>query len=699
MSAEKLYVEKELSWLSFNERVLQEAADKTVPLIERIRFLGIFSNNLDEFYKVRFADVKRRILINQERGGNDNSKHLLTKMQTKALKLNERFDELYAELIRDMARRRIFLVNETQLSETQQKWVRKYFRKEVLPHITPLMMRDDIDVLQFLKDEYAYITVELKKQDQSKYALLEIPTDHLPRFVMVPEQKGKRRKTIILLDNIIRYCLDELFRGFFDYDELNGYAMKMTRDAEYDLSHEVEHSLLEQMSEGVSQRLTAMPVRFVYEREMPQDMLDFLCDKLKISNYDNLIPGGRYHNFKDFIGFPNVGREYLEHKPLPPMTCSDFDGFDNSFDAIKNKDILLYYPYHTFDHISELVRQASFDPKVLSIKINIYRVAKNSRLMNSLIDAVHNGKKVTVVVELQARFDEEANIEWAKVLTEAGVQVVFGAPGLKIHSKLLLISRREGEEIIRYAHIGTGNFHEKTARIYTDFSLLTADTELTDEVRNVFGYIENPYRPVRFNHLIVSPRNSRKQLYKLIDGEIANARAGKKAELILKVNNLVDKGLINKLYGASASGVEIKMIIRGMCSLVPGIEGVSDNIKIISIVDRFLEHPRVVITHNDGDPQVYISSADWMTRNIDHRIEVATPVRDQRLKQRIIDIINIHFTDTVKARWIDKEMSNSYVPRGNRKKVRSQIAIYDYLKNIEKQTKKRKEQLPSSPDK
>lgn len=699
MSAEKLYVEKELSWLSFNERVLQEAADKTVPLIERIRFLGIFSNNLDEFYKVRFADVKRRILINQERGGNDNSKHLLTKMQTKALKLNERFDELYAELIRDMARRRIFLVNETQLSETQQKWVRKYFRKEVLPHITPLMMRDDIDVLQFLKDEYAYITVELKKQDQSKYALLEIPTDHLPRFVMVPEQKGKRRKTIILLDNIIRYCLDELFRGFFDYDELNGYAMKMTRDAEYDLSHEVEHSLLEQMSEGVSQRLTAMPVRFVYEREMPQDMLDFLCDKLKISNYDNLIPGGRYHNFKDFIGFPNVGREYLEHKPLPPMTCSDFDGFDNSFDAIKNQDILLYYPYHTFDHISELVRQASFDPKVLSIKINIYRVAKNSRLMNSLIDAVHNGKKVTVVVELQARFDEEANIEWAKVLTEAGVQVIFGAPGLKIHSKLLLISRREGEEIIRYAHIGTGNFHEKTARIYTDFSLLTADTELTDEVRNVFGYIENPYRPVRFNHLIVSPRNSRKQLYKLIDGEIANARAGKKAELTLKVNNLVDKGLINKLYGASASGVEIKMIIRGMCSLVPGIEGVSDNIKIISIVDRFLEHPRVVITHNDGDPQVYISSADWMTRNIDHRIEVAAPVRDQRLKQRIIDIINIHFTDTVKARWIDKEMSNSYVPRGNRKKVRSQIAIYDYLKNIEKQTKKRKEQLPSSQDK
>ncbi|GBL00158.1 polyphosphate kinase [Vibrio harveyi] len=690
MSAEKLYIEKELSWLSFNERVLQEAADKTVPLIERIRFLGIFSNNLDEFYKVRFADVKRRILISQERGGSDNSKHLLTKMQTKALKLNEQFDELYGDLIREMARRRIFLVNENQLDDTQKRWITKYFRKEVMPHITPLLIKDDIDVLQFLKDEYAYITVDLRKDDHSQYALLEIPTDHLPRFVMVPEQKGKRRKTIILLDNIIRYCLDELFKGFFDYDELNGYAMKMTRDAEYDLRLEIEYSLLEQMSEGVNQRLTAMPVRFVYEREMPQEMLDFLCSKLQISNYDSLIPGGRYHNFKDFIGFPNVGREYLENKPMPPMKCADFEGYANSFDAIKAKDILLYYPYHTFDHISELVRQASFDPKVLAIKINIYRVAKDSRLMNSLIDAVHNGKSVTVVVELQARFDEEANIEWSKVLTDAGVHVIFGAPGLKIHSKLLLISRREEGEIVRYAHIGTGNFHEKTARIYTDFALLTADQEITNEVRNVFGYIENPYRPVRFNHLIVSPRNSRKQLYRLIDGEIANAKAGKKATLTIKVNNLVDKGIVNKLYGASNAGVKINMIIRGMCSLVPGIEGVSENIRIISIVDRFLEHPRVVITHNDGDPQVYISSADWMTRNIDHRIEVAAPVRDPRLKQRIIDITNIHFTDTVKARLIDKEMSNSYVPRGNRKKVRSQVAIYDYLKNIEKQTRKQK---------
>ncbi|KFK59038.1 polyphosphate kinase [Vibrio vulnificus] len=693
MSADKFYIEKELSWLSFNERVLQEAADKTVPLIERIRFLGIFSNNLDEFYKVRFSDVKRRILINREQGGNDISKHLLSKMQSKALKLNERFDELYNELIRDMARRHIFLVNESQLDEAQQKWIIKYFQKEVLPHITPLMLTDEIDVLQFLKDEYAYIAVELKQQEQAKYALLEIPTDHLPRFIMVPEQKGKRKKTIILLDNIIRFCLNDIFRGFFDYDELNGYAMKMTRDAEYDLRHEVEYSLLEQMSEGLSQRLTALPVRFVYERDMPEDMLKYLCYKLKISHYDSLIPGGRYHNFKDFIAFPNVGRDYLENKPLPPLACADFEGYANAFDAIRNQDILLHYPYHSFEHITELVRQASFDPKVVSIKINVYRVAKNSRLMNSLIDAVHNGKRVTVVVELQARFDEEANIEWSKLLTDAGVHVIFGVPGMKIHAKLLLITRREEQGFVRYAHIGTGNFHERTARIYTDFSLLTADQELAAEVRGVFSYIMNPFRPIKFRHVIVSPRNSRSQLYRLLDREIHNAQAGKKASITLKVNNLVDKGLISKLYAASSAGVKIRMIIRGMCSLVPGLEGISENIEIISIIDRFLEHPRVLVVHNDGDPQVFISSADWMERNIDNRIEVMSPVRDARIKQRIIDILSIQFTDTVKARRIDKEMSNNYVERGNRKKIRSQIAIYDYLKNVEKHTRKQKGQV------
>ncbi|KLV06021.1 polyphosphate kinase [Photobacterium aquae] len=695
MSTESLYIEKELSWLSFNERVLQEAADKSVPLIERVRFLGIFSSNTDEFYKVRFADVKRRILINEEQGGDENAKELLSKIQSRVLKLNQDFDTLYNEILLEMARRHIFLVNEQQLDDNQKVWLRKYFRSQILPHITPILLNSKINLLAFLKDEYSYLAVDMQQGNTKRYALIEIPTDQLPRFIQLPEAKGKRRKTLILLDNIIRFCLDDIFSGFFDYDSLAAYSMKMTRDAEYDLSQEVEHSLLEQMSEGLNQRLTAMPVRFVYQRDMPADMVDVLCDTLKISSYDSIIPGSRYHNFKDFIGFPNVGRSYLENKPLPPIESYQFISARNAFEAIKKQDILLYYPYHTFNHMTELVRQASYDPKVRSIKINIYRVAKNSRIIESMIDAANNGKRVTVVVELQARFDEEANIVWARRLTEAGVHVLFGVPGLKIHSKLCLITRQEEDELVRYAHIGTGNFHEKTARIYTDFSLMTSNKTITDEVRMVFSYIENPYRPVKFSHLIVSPRNSRSRLYDLIDREIAHAKQKLPAGITLKVNNLVDKGLINLLYQASNAGVRIQLIIRGMCALIPGIKGISDNITAISIIDRFLEHPRVTVFENNGDPEVFISSADWMTRNIDNRIEVGCPIYEPALKKKIIDILTIQLSDTVKARVLDKDMTNHYVPRGNKRKIRSQTEIYDYLKHSEKQLKRTAEKSNS----
>ncbi|OAN14256.1 RNA degradosome polyphosphate kinase [Photobacterium jeanii] len=698
MTTDTLYLDKELSWLSFNERVLQEAADKSVPLIERVRFLGIFSSNTDEFYKVRFAEIKRRILINQDQGVDDGAKQLLSKIQSRALKMNQDFDALYSDLLLEMARRHIFLVSEQQIDEQQGRWLRRYFRHHILPHITPIMVNEDTDLLQFLKDEYSYLTVEMRQLNRKRYALLEIPTDQLPRFIQLPEPKGKRRKTLILLDNIIRFCLDDIFCGLFEYQSLSAYSMKITRDAEYDLGQELEQSLLEQMSEGLKQRLTAMPVRFVYQRDMPSEVIDVLSNLLKVSNFDSIIPGGRYHNFKDFIGFPNVGRKYLENKPLPPLENHHFTHSRNSFEAIKAQDILLYYPYHTFNHMTEFVRQASFDPKVRTIKINIYRVAKNSRIIDSMIDAANNGKRVTVVVELQARFDEEANIEWARRLREAGVHVLFGVPGLKIHSKLCLITRKEDNQLVRYAHIGTGNFHEKTARIYTDFSLFTSDEAITNEVKQVFSYIENPYRPVEFEHLIVSPNNSRMRLYDLIDREIAHAKQNLPASIILKVNNLVDKGLINMLYQASNAGVEIDLIVRGMCSLVPGIKGISDNIRGISIIDRFLEHPRVAVFANNGDPDVIISSADWMTRNIDNRIEVGCPIKDPNLKKTIIDILNIQLTDTVKARVLDKEMSNHYVARGNRRKVRSQIAIYDYLKHQERQSKKQAEKAIAQHD-
>ncbi|ASY80285.1 RNA degradosome polyphosphate kinase [Pectobacterium polaris] len=683
MGQDKLYIEKELSWLSFNERVLQEAADKSNPLIERMRFLGIYSSNLDEFYKVRFADLKRRILINEEQGLDGNLRHLLGKIQARVLKTDQIFDSLYNELLLEMARNQIFLVNERQVSPNQQEWLRDYFRQYLRPHITPILIFNETNLVEFLKDNYTYLAVEIIRGDEISYALLEIPSDKIPRFVNLPAEAPRRRKTMILIDNILRYCLDDIFKGFFDYDALNAYSMKMTRDAEYDLVTEMESSLLELMSSSLKQRLTAEPVRFVYQRDMPDAMVAMLQEKLGISSFDSVIPGGRYHNFKDFISFPNVGRANLVNKPLPRLRHSGFNNFRNGFDAIRERDVLLYYPYHTFEHVLELLRQASFDPNVLSIKINIYRVAKDSRIITSMIHAAHNGKKVTVVVELQARFDEEANIHWAKRLTEAGVHVIFSVPGLKIHAKLFLISRREGENIVRYAHIGTGNFNEKTARLYTDYSLLTADERITNEVRRVFNFIENPYRPVSFEHLLVSPQNSRDKLYQLIDTEIENALANRDTGITLKVNNLVDKGLAEKLYQASSAGVKINLLVRGMCSLIPNLPGISENIQVISILDRYLEHDRVYVFNNGGDKKVYLSSADWMTRNIDYRIEVAVEILDPILKNRVLETLDILFSDTVKARVIDKESSNRYVSRGNRRKVRAQNAIYDYIKALE----------------
>ncbi|MFM4981633.1 polyphosphate kinase 1 [Aeromonas caviae] len=684
MSTDKQYEEKELSWLSFNERVLQEAMDKTVPLIERVRFLGIFSSNQDEFFKVRVSDVKRRILINEVHGGDDEAKVLLRAIQQKVMALGEAFDNTYKELLIALARHNIFLVNESQLSESIQQWLRIFFREKVLRHIIPILLNKEVNPVKFLKDEHTYLAIEMKKNGQViQYALVEVPTDDLPRFFQLPPEGTRRKKQIIILDNVIRFCLDEIFKGFFDYDEIAAYAVKLTRDAEYDLSDQLDLSLVDKMSDGLKQRLTAMPVRFVYEREMPAAMISFLKLKLQISSYDAIMPGGRYHNFKDFIGFPNVGRDYLENPKLPALDCRDFDGFVNAFDAIAKQDILLYYPYHKFHHFTELVRQAAFDPAVSAIRINIYRVAKKSRIIHSLIDAANNGKKVTVVVELRARFDEAANIDWANILTDAGVKVVFGVPSLKIHSKLCLITRHENGEAVRYAHIGTGNFNEKTAKIYTDFSLLTRHPDITAEVESVFEYIEYPYRRYKFNHLLVSPINSRRQLYRLIDNELANAKAGQPSGITLKINNLVDRDLINRLYAAGQAGVPIQMIIRGMCALRPGVPGLSDNIRVISIIDRFLEHPRVMVFRNKGNPQLYISSADWMSRNIDGRIEVGTPIYDERLKQRILDILELQLSDTCKARVIDADQKNEYVKRGNRRKVRSQVAIYDYLKRIE----------------
>jgi polyphosphate kinase len=685
-------IHKELSWLAFNERVLQEAQDKNVPLIERIRFLGIYSNNQDEFFKVRVADLKRQVLIDQSRtpvvSDPNRAAIILKRVQDRSLALTAEFTETYDKILKELKNNKIYFKDHSEISASQRDWIKDFFKNRVKPYISPIVLTNEMNLLSFLKDAYTYLAVEMFNGMDKQYALVEIPADKISRIIEIPSE-NRNTKNLMWLDNIIRVCLDDIFKGFFNYQSIDAYAIKINRDAEYIPSQELNHSVLENMSEGLKQRLTSIPTRLACDEKMPDAMLATFVTKLKMSGFDSVTRGHRYHNFKDLMDFPNVGSQDMEYPRLAPLHCQDFDRFATMFEAIRERDILLYYPYYTFSYMTEFLRQSSYDPSVIAIKINIYRVARNSMIIKSLIDAANNGKQVTVVVELKARFDESNNIEWAKLLTEAGVKVLFGMHSLKIHSKLCIVTRKENGKLTRYCHIGTGNFNEKSARIYTDFALFTKNEELTREVDDVFDFIEAPYIKPDFRNLMVSPINARSRIYELIDNEISNAYRGITAKITVKINNLVDDGVINKLYQASQAGVKIEMIVRGMCTLIPGIAGLSDNIKIISIVDRFLEHPRVMIFHNNGNEKIYISSADWMTRNLDHRIEVATPIFSEILKQRIKNIINIQLKDNVKARIIDETQKNTYVKhRKGSDKVRSQIAIYDYLSEIENEKQK-----------
>ena len=675
--------DKELSWLAFNHRVLQEAMDKSNPIIERARFLGIYSNNLDEFYRVRVADVRRRILLHQEVGVEPEARKLLTQIQRRTVELSSEFELAQLEVVRTLARYNIFLENEEQLSDGHREWLKSYFHVNIRKFVCPIVVSDRVDLGDVLADDATYLVAELRKADDYTYALIEVPTEHHARFIELPKETTRRKKPLVLLDNAIRIGLPEIFEGYFEFDDVQAWSMKLTRDAEYDLSGEIDESLMDRLSSGLKQRLTAEPTRLVHDRDMPDRVLDMLKRELGITRNDAIIPGGRYHNMKDFLSFPPIGRTSLQNPELPPIASKALDGQRNYFSVLKEQDVLLHYPYHDFYHFTEWLRQAATDPAVESIRISLYRVASSSLVIKSLLDAVANGKDVYVVVELQARFDEEANIHWSKVLTDAGVRVTFGIANLKVHSKLCLITRHEDGRRVRYAHIGTGNFHEKTAQTYTDFSLLTARPEITTEVRQVFSFFNAPYRSFVFRHLWVSPVTQRKQIHQQIDREIELADSGKKAKITLKVNNLADDELITKLYEASRAGVRVDVSVRGMCSLIPGVPGMSDRIRVISIVDRFLEHPRVMIFHNGGDPNVYISSADWMTRNMDNRVEVTVPIYDDNLKKIICDLMELQFRDTVKARLIDEDQSNQYVKRGNRRKVRCQISTYNYIKQIE----------------
>ncbi|MES2139820.1 MAG: polyphosphate kinase 1 [Bacteroidota bacterium] len=679
-------INRELSWLSFNERVLQEAEDKTVPLIERIKFLGIFSNNRDEFFRVRVATLKRIVKYPKktEKLTGVSPEPLLNKIQKVVIEQQIKFEQVYQKLIKELGRNNISIINEKQITREQGVFVKKFFHDTVMPSLFPIMV-DNASKFPFLKDKSGYLIIKLGRNDnakKNKYALIEVPTNAISRFVVLPKEKEK--KIIILLDDVIRYCLEDVFNNFI-YDYIEAYNIKITRDAEIDIDNDLSKSFVEKISKGLKDRKKGQPVRLVYDSQIAPDMLAFVMKKVKLGKEDNPIPGGRYHNFKDFISFPNIGTPDLSYKKIIPLKHPDLpDGQSvkdqpSFFKVLKKKDVLLTYPYQSFDHIIDLLREASIDPKVQSIKITLYRVAKNSSVVKALINAIKNGKQVTAVVELQARFDEEANIYWANKLQEEGAKVIYGVPGLKVHTKMFLITRKEGNKIFNYAHVGTGNFNRDTAGVYTDHSLLTADKRITEEVAKVFSFYSDNLKTGTYKHLLVSPFFMRKEIIQLINKEIQNAKKNKPATIILKLNNLVDPEMIKKLYEASAAGVKIKLIVRGICSLVAGVKGLSENIEAISIVDRFLEHSRVLIFYNGGDEKYFLSSADWMARNFDFRSEVAVPIYDSAIKIQLRKIIDLLWADNTKARILGSVQNNEYRKINNKQKVRAQEATYNLL--------------------
>jgi polyphosphate kinase len=674
-------INRDISWLSFNARVLQEAADKTLPLIERIKFLGIFSNNLDEFFRVRVGTYKRMIDLgkNARYYIGENPSKVLQKIQSIVITQQKEFDRIYIEILQELKKKNIFIVDEKALSKEQGIFVKNYFKEMVRPLLVPIMIQHT-NKLPYLRDKSIYLAVKLShkiKNKDSRYALIQVPDD-LPRFVQLPHSDKKEGTFIILLDDVIRYCLEDIF-FVFNYDTYGAYTIKLTRDAELDIDSDLSKSITEKISKSLKQRKIGEPVRLVYDSQIPKDMLDFLTKSMKIDKNQALLPGGRYHNFKDFIQFPKVGGSELVNVSLPTLEHPKLKGNKSMFEVLKKGDVLLTFPYQSFDHIIDFLREAAIDPAVTSIKITLYRAARNSKIINALVNALQNGKAVTAVVELQARFDEQANLNLANKLQDEGATLIYGVPGLKVHSKIIYISRKEGGKVVTYAHIGTGNFNESTAKVYSDFSLFTCDNRITSEIEKIFHFFKNNYKVGTYKSLLVAPFFMRNKLLKLIQNEIRNAKAKKPALIQLKLNSLTDEELIKKLYAASNAGVKIQLIIRGICSLVPGVKGMSQNIEAISLVDTYLEHARSMLFYDNGNELVYISSADWMIRNLDYRTEVACPVYDVSLKNEIKKIFDIQWNGSTKVRILNEKQDNPYRAAPDGIKRRAQLEIYKYL--------------------
>jgi polyphosphate kinase len=683
------YINREISWLQFNERVLQESADKRVPIIDRIRFLGIFSNNLDEFFRVRYATVKRTVdsdLTGKETLGGMLATDLLALITKISIEAQSKSLKILKDITEELKSHSIYLINETELSTEQSAFVTNYFLSKVNPELTTIDL-NTVEDFPMLKESAAYLAVRLvknlskvkrsSKTQEVHYALIEIPSS-LNRFVVLPEEDQKNY--VMMLDDVIRHCLNRIF-FMFDYDAIEAHMIKITRDAELDIDDDLDKSFLEKISTSVSNRKISDPVRFVYDKRIKLDTLTFLTEKIGIEDTDSVIPGGRYHNRKDYMNFPNFGRSAIQYSKIEPLAVPNFEMEVSVFDQIRQRDYMLYTPYQNYAYVIRFLKEAALDPKVKEIKITIYRLAGNSQVAAALINAAKNGKAVTVQIELQARFDEESNINYANRFKEAGIRLVFGIRGLKVHSKICVVTRETENKAVEYfGFISTGNFNESTARIYTDHTLFTAHKGILLETHKVFDFLETTYRVRKYKHLIVSPHYTESTFTRLIQQEIVNAKAGKEAYILIKMNSFTSYKMIDKLYKASQEGVKIDLIIRGINCLIPGVKGMSDNIRAISIVDKFLEHTRMFIFANGGDPKVYISSADWMTRNIENRVEVGVPIYQENLKAELMEVFDIYWNDNQKARVFSAKQDNAY--RKNKKApLRAQFALYDYYKN------------------
>ncbi|MGD9488571.1 MAG: polyphosphate kinase 1 [Calditrichaceae bacterium] len=675
-----IYFNRELSWLSFNHRVLQEAMDPDVPLYEQIKFMAIFSSNLDEFFRVRVAALRNLLELKKKtrKKLEFDPALLLDQIQKTVFNQQEQLGIINRDILEKLAKQNIFIITDTELSADQKVFAHEYFVTNIIPYVQPILLVKK-KVAPFLQNKALYLAVKLLSKSQkgagrSKYALVEIPTKQSSRFIKIPSTGDTRY--VILIDDIIRFNLPSIFPG---YEIESSYSIKLTRDAQMYLDDEFSGDLLEKIKKGLSKRSTGVPSRFLYDQNMPEDFLKFLTESLNL-NKEDLVAGGRFHNFNDFFSFPAINQTGHLYEPMPPLPSGIFDSNPDMFSIISRRDIMVYFPYQSYDYVTQFLSRAANDPNVTAISITLYRVAPDSEIVKNLIHAAKRSIKVTAFVEVKARFDEEMNIKWAEEMENAGIQVLYSFPGLKVHSKICLISRNESDGPRNYCYISTGNFNEKTARIYCDFGFFSADKRLTSEISSLFKYLNRNPDPIAFSHLLVAPFNMRKRFYQLIKNEILNAESGKKAEIIIKLNSLQDKKIIRRLYEASNAGVKIRIIARGICCLIPGVKDMSENIEVISIIDRFLEHARVYIFHNGGDELYFTGSADWMQRNLSSRIEVVFPVYDMSLRQEIRDIIDFQLNDNVKARIIDKDQSNPYREDPREKKIRSQMDTYAYIK-------------------